>query len=111
QEMADRVGVINRGELILVEEKAALMQKLGKKQLILQLASPLDAVPEALSNYHLALSDDHKELTYTYDKAGERTGITSLLQDLREGGVTFKDLRTEESSLEDIFVSLVRGGA
>jgi ABC-2 type transport system ATP-binding protein len=108
EEMADRVGVINHGELIVVEEKAELMRKLGKKQLILQLHAGLDAVPPALAAHGLDLSDDGTELTYTYDTQAERTGITTLLRSLNEAGVKFRDLRTTQSSLEDIFVNLVK---
>jgi ABC-2 type transport system ATP-binding protein len=107
EEMADRVGVINRGELVLVEEKAALMRKLGRKQLTLQLQKPLDAVPPALSRHGLELSPDGCRLVYTYDTKGERTGITALLQDLAATGVRFSDLSTSQSSLEEIFVNLV----
>ena len=107
EEMADRVGVINKGEIILVEEKAELMRKLGKKQLTLQLQAKLDAVPASLSAYALELSPDGMELTYTYDTRRERTGITTLLQTLSEAGVRFRDLQTSQSSLEEIFVSLV----
>ncbi len=108
EEMADRVGVINKGEIILVEDKANLMQKLGKKQLKLHLQSSIDAVPPALSAYDLELSNGGHELIYNYDTQGERTGITSLLGDLRNAGIRFADLETNQSSLEDIFVSLVR---
>jgi ABC-2 type transport system ATP-binding protein len=108
EEMADRVGVINKGEIILVEEKANLMQKLGKKRLTVHLQGRLDAVPPALAPYRLELSDEGRELTYDYDTKGERTGITSLLSDLRDAGIRFSDLDTTQSSLEDIFVSLVR---
>lgn len=108
EEMADRVGVISHGEIILVEEKVELMRKLGKKQLALQLHEPLDQIPIALSAYHLELSEDGNELIYTYDTQSERTGITGLLSDLSQAGVKFKDLNTTQSSLEDIFVSLVR---
>ena len=107
EEMADRVGVINKGEIILVEEKAELMRKLGKKQLTLQLQKKLDAVPARLA-YQLTLSPDGLELTYNYDTRGERTGITSLLDELRAANIRFKDLRTTQSSLEEIFVSLVQ---
>ncbi|MEZ5815963.1 MAG: ABC transporter ATP-binding protein [Hyphomicrobiaceae bacterium] len=107
EEMADRVGVINRGELIVVEEKAELMRKLGRKQLTLELAGPLTEVPEALSPFGLILSRDGKELTYSYDTKAERTGITRLLQALAEAGIRFRDLRTSQSSLEEIFVELV----
>jgi ABC-2 type transport system ATP-binding protein len=108
EEMADRVGVINKGEIILVEEKAKLMQKLGKKQLKLHLLSRIDAVPPALSAYQLELSNGGDELVYNYDTKGDRTGITSLLGDLRNAGIRFGDLETNQSSLEDIFVDLVR---
>ena len=108
EEMADRVGVINKGEIILVEEKAKLMQKLGRKRMKLHLSGRLADVPAALSAYNLALADDGKELVYTYDTKSERTGITSLLADLRDAGIKFSDLETTQSSLEDIFVSLVR---
>jgi ABC-2 type transport system ATP-binding protein len=106
--MADRIGVINKGEIILVEDKAGLMQKLGRKQLTLHLQNKIDAVPEALAAYKLDLSDGGCELTYDYDTKGERTGITSLLSDLRNAGIRISDLDTKQSSLEDIFVSLVR---
>jgi ABC-2 type transport system ATP-binding protein len=109
EQMADRIGVIHKGELILVEDKAELMRKLGKKQLTLQLQKPLDAIPDALAAYHLTLSADGNELTYTYDTQGERTGITALLKELNSSGIRFKDLHTTETSLEDIFVDLVRG--
>src|SRR5262245_9984868 len=110
EEMADRVGVINKGELILVEDKAELMTKLGKKQLIVQLTKQLAAVPPELAAYHLTLNPDGSELTYTYDTHGERTGITALLQDLARASIEFSDLRTTQSSLEDIFVDVVRQG-
>ena len=108
EEMADRIGVINKGEIILVEDKAGLMQKLGRKQLKLHLQSKVDAIPPALAAYNLELSGDGCELTYHYDTQGERTFITSLLSDLRDAGIRFYDLDTIQSSLEDIFVSLVR---
>ena len=111
EEMADRVGVINRGELILVEEKATLMQKLGKKQLMLELQEPLAALPPSLAAYALTLNPDGTELTYSYDTQGERTGITALLRDLSEAGIRYKDLSTRQNSLEQIFVDLVRKGA
>jgi ABC-2 type transport system ATP-binding protein len=111
EEMADRVGVIARGELILVEEKAALMQKLGRKQLTLQLSEPLDAIPEALSPYRLELAAGGRELVYTYRTAAEGAGIAALLSDLTAAGIAFGDLQTSQSSLEDIFVGLVRGQA
>jgi ABC-2 type transport system ATP-binding protein len=108
EEMADRVGVITKGEIILVEDKANLMQKLGKKRLTLHLQHKIDAIPAPLSPYHLALSEDGWQLSYDYNTRGERTGITSLLSDLRTAGLRFADLETKQSSLEDIFVSLVR---
>ncbi len=108
EEMADRIGVIHKGELILVEEKAELMHKLGKKQLTLHLAAPLAAVPEALAGYGLELSGARDAITFTYDTKGERTGITALLADLSAAGIRFRDLETRQSSLEDIFVSLVQ---
>jgi ABC-2 type transport system ATP-binding protein len=108
EEMADRIGVINKGEIILVEDKAALMQKLGKKRLKLHLQGKVDAIPAALSAYNLELTEDRNHLIYTYDTKGERTGITSLLSDLRDAGIRFYDLDTTQSSLEEIFVSLVR---
>jgi ABC-2 type transport system ATP-binding protein len=108
EEMADRVGVINKGEIVLVEEKANLMQKLGKKRLKLHLQNSIDTIPPALASYNLVLSDQGSALTYDYDTKGERTGITSLLSDLRDAGIRFSDLDTVKSSLEDIFVSLVR---
>jgi ABC-2 type transport system ATP-binding protein len=108
EEMADRIGVINKGEIILVEEKAGLMQKLGKKRLKLHLQGRIDAIPPALADYNLELSDGGCEVIYTYDTKSERTGITSLLSDLRDAGIRFHDLDTTQSSLEDIFVSLVR---
>jgi len=107
EEMADRVGVIRKGELIVVEEKTALMRKLGKKQLKLQLAEPIDAVPGELSDWGLQLSDDGRELSYTFDAKADRTGIPSLLARMRDIGLAFKDLDTHQSSLEDIFVDLV----
>src|SRR5437762_7021671 len=107
EEMADRVGVISKGELILVEDKNVLMHKLGKKQLTLQLQHPLAQLPAALSAYPLELVSGGGELTYTYDAQGERIGIAELLKDLGDAGIQFKDLHTTQSSLEDIFVSLV----
>jgi ABC-2 type transport system ATP-binding protein len=109
QEMADRIGVINGGELVLVEDKDALMKKMGRKQLLLQLRSPLQQIPADLATaFPLELSADGQELVYTYDSHGERTGITTLLNRLGEQGISIRDLQTRESSLEDIFVSLVR---
>ncbi len=107
EEMADRVGVIRKGELILVEEKTKLMQKLGKKQLTLNLSEPLAAVPPELGEWNLALQADGTELLYAFDGHAERTGIPSLLRRMSDLGITFKDLNTRESSLEDIFVDLV----
>ena len=109
EEMADRIGVINKGEIILVEDKAALMRKLGRKQLTLHLHQPLAVIPEALAAHRLTLADHGSELVYTYDTQGERTGITALLADLNKAGIRFRDLNTTQSSLEDIFVDLVRG--
>jgi ABC-2 type transport system ATP-binding protein len=108
EEMADRIGVINKGEIVLVEDKNTLMRKLGKKQLTLQLQSPLSAVPEALADRQIELRDHGLELVYTFDTQAETTGIASLLRHLRDAGIDFKDLHTSESSLEDIFVSLVK---
>jgi ABC-2 type transport system ATP-binding protein len=108
EEMADRVGVISHGEIILVEDKTELMRKLGKKRLTLQLPQALDGIPPRLAAYPLELSADRKELTYTYDTRGARSDIAMLLQDLNDAGIRFKDLQTEQSSLEEIFVSLVR---
>jgi ABC-2 type transport system ATP-binding protein len=111
EEMADRVGVINHGELVLVEDKATLMRKLGKRQLAVTLQQPMDAVPQALADLPLELGEGGHALVYTYDVQREDTGIAGLLRRLGEQGVEFKDLNTSESSLEDIFVSLVRNGA
>ena len=108
EEMADRIGVISKGEIILVEDKAVLMQKLGKKQLKMQLQNPLAAIPAELAGHPLELSADGNELTYTFDVQSEKTGIAALLRRLNEHGIDFKDLQSSESSLEDIFVSLVR---
>jgi ABC-2 type transport system ATP-binding protein len=110
EEMADRVGVINNGEIILVEDKAELMRKLGKKQLTLELPEPIEAIPAALTRHNLTLAGGGRELIYTYDTKGERTGITSLLEDCKLAGIRFRDLRTTQSSLEDIFVGLVGHG-
>ena len=108
EEMADRIGVIRKGELILVEDKATLMRKLGRKQLTLQLQAPLERVPEGLAGLPLELSADGAALVYTFDAQAEETGIAPLLRRLHEQGIDFKDLHSSESSLEDIFVSLVR---
>jgi ABC-2 type transport system ATP-binding protein len=107
--MADRVGVIDKGEIVLVEDKAALMGKLGKKQLTLELRQPIPSIPPPLASYGLDLSEDGKRLTYTFAGANEQTSIASLLRQLIELGVDFYDLQTRESSLEEIFVSLVGG--
>ncbi len=108
QEMADRVGVINRGEIVLVEEKAELMQKLGRKQLILDLQKKLGDIPEPLAGYTLEIADGGHQLVYTYDTQAERTGIATLLRTLNEAGIRVRDLNTKQSSLEEIFVDLVR---
>ena len=107
EEMADRVGVINKGELILVEEKTELMKKLGRKVLHLQLAEPIQAIPDALSDWKLELSEDGGQLTYEFDAKADRTGVPSLLAAMRDAGIGFKDLDTHQSSLEDIFVGLI----
>ena len=107
EDMADRIGVINKGEIILVEDKNELMRKLGQKQLALHLQKKLDAVPSELSAYNLKLAADGMELVFTYDSQVERTGITGLLTDLNRAGIRFRDLQTTQSSLEDIFVGLV----
>jgi ABC-2 type transport system ATP-binding protein len=107
EQMADRVGVILKGEIILVEDKAELMHKLGKKRLRLELLSPIDAIPAALEPYKLEIGDGGTALTYTYDTQAERTGITALLAELAGNGIRFKDLETRQSSLEEIFVGLV----
>ena len=108
EDMADRVGVINHGEIILVEDKAELMRKLGKKQLTLELRERLEAIPATLAAHNLKLTGGGKELTYSYDTKSERTEMTALLDDLHRAGIAFKDLQTTQSSLEDIFVDLVR---
>jgi ABC-2 type transport system ATP-binding protein len=110
EEMADRIGVINNGEIILLEEKAELMRELGKKELTLQLHSRLDEVPGQLAGYRLELAQDGTELVYTYDRQTERTDITALLADLNAAGIEFNDLQTRQSSLEEIFVDLVKEG-
>jgi ABC-2 type transport system ATP-binding protein len=108
EEMADRVGVISKGEIILVENKAELMRKLGRKQLTLHLQNTLQLVPPELADYHLELANGGSDLIYTYDTQGDPTSIATLLEDLDKAGISFKDLQTTQSSLEDIFVSLVR---
>lgn len=108
EEMADRIGVIRKGEIILVEDKDVLMHKLGKKQLTLQLKHPLASIPAELASYGLELADEGHALVFTFDAQREHTGIAELLKDLAQHGIDFKDLQSSESSLEDIFVSLVR---
>ena len=105
--IADRVGVIHNGEIILIENKSELMSKLGKKQMILDLTKSVNSIPPTLDKFGLDLSDDGKQLTYTYDTQAERTGITTLLSALHSAGISFNDLNTTQSSLEDIFVNLV----
>jgi ABC-2 type transport system ATP-binding protein len=107
EEMADRIGVINKGEIVVVEEKAELIRKLGRKLLTLDLQKRLDAIPAGLNGHKLALGAGGHQLIYTYDSQGDRTGIAALLKDLSEAGIRFKDLSTQQSSLEDIFVGLV----
>ena len=110
EEIADRIGVINHGQILLVEEKKALMAKLGRKQMTVELAEPVAAIPDALSPYGLTLSEDGHKLVYEFDSSGERTGISSLLSALSQCGLRVKDISTEQSSLEDIFVELVGTG-
>lgn len=107
EEMADRVGVISKGELILVEEKNALMKKLGRKTLTLNLAEPLDVIPDSLSDWQLQLAGEGHELVYEFDTQAEATGVPSLLRRMSDLGIAFKDLNTKQSSLEEIFVGLV----
>ena len=107
EEMADRIGVINKGEIVVVEEKAEMIRKLGHKQLTLDLHKPLGAIPAGLNGHNLTLASGGGQLVYTYDSQSERTGIAALLKDLSEAGIRFKDLSTQQSSLEDIFVGLV----
>jgi ABC-2 type transport system ATP-binding protein len=111
EEMADRIGVINKGEIILVEEKNALMAQLGEKRLILTLQRPLESIPEALTTYRLELSNDKSHLVYTFHADREKSRIAALFRDLAEAGIDFKDLQTRESSLEEIFVNLVRSNS
>ena len=108
EEIADRVGVINNGELLLIEDKTELMQKLGRKELTIELRQSIDSIPESLQQYALRLSDSGTHLTYSYDVKSERTGITALLQSVNNAGLNLKDLHTSQSSLEDIFVNLVK---
>jgi ABC-2 type transport system ATP-binding protein len=110
EQMADRVGVINKGELIVVDEKTELMRKLGQKRLTLHLAQPLAAIPDALGAFNLTLGHEGRDLIYTYDTQAERTGITRLLAAVGAAEIRFRDLETTQSSLEDIFIGLVRGG-
>jgi ABC-2 type transport system ATP-binding protein len=110
EEMADRIGVIAKGKLLLVEDKTELMRKLGKKQVTLMLPQPLAAVPESLGEYELALSPDGRQLTYTYDTRSESRGIVDFIRHVHDAGVQYTDLQTKQSSLEEIFVSLVEGG-
>jgi len=107
QEMADRIGVINKGEIILVEDKKTLMRKLGKKQLTLNLSTPLAAIPADLRDERLDLSADGKNLVYTFDSVSQKSAITEIMKKISDHGIDFNDLHTKESSLEDIFVSLV----
>jgi ABC-2 type transport system ATP-binding protein len=109
--IADRIGVINKGELLLVEDKAALMSRMGRKEMRIELTEPVDRLPERLAGYGLQVEDCGLVLVYGYDTTGERTGITSLLQSLQEAGLTLRDVQTSQSSLEDIFVGLVREDA
>jgi ABC-2 type transport system ATP-binding protein len=108
EEIADRIGVIDKGQLLLIEEKSALMQRLGQKKLIIELQQRLAQLPEKLFGYDIDLAEDGLSLTYSYDMRSTRTGITQLLADLYESGVSFKDLQTKQSSLEDIFINLIR---
>jgi ABC-2 type transport system ATP-binding protein len=107
QEMADRIGIINKGEIVLIEEKTVLMKKLGRRKLTLQLRNPLQSVPADLAQWQLELTNGGTQLVYTFDTQRERTGIATLLSKLGEHGISIRDLQTSESSLEDIFVSLV----
>lgn len=111
EEIADRVGIISGGELLLVDEKDTLMRELGKKQLALDLKQPVSSLPESLASYDLELSEDGMQLIYTYSTAGERTGITALLQAINAAGLSLRDLKTSQSSLEEIFVKLVKSKA
>ena len=106
--IADRVGVINKGEILLVDDKAELMRRMGRKEMRIELAAPVAALPESLAGYDLSIAPDGESLAYVYDTEGERTGITSLLKDLQAAGLTLRDIQTSQSSLEDIFVDLVK---
>jgi ABC-2 type transport system ATP-binding protein len=105
--IADRIGVIAKGEILLVEDKQALMTRMGQKQLQIDLAAPVDAIPASLAGYNLESIEEGRALIYTYDTKGDRTGITTLLGDLAKAGLVMRDLQTRQSSLEDIFVDLV----
>jgi ABC-2 type transport system ATP-binding protein len=111
EEMADRVGVINKGRLILVEDKAVLMEKMGKRQLTIQLQAPLSALPDDLAGYRLELADEGHQLVYSFDAKGDETGIAGLMRGLHAAGLDFKDIQTSQNSLEDIFVGLVGAGS
>lgn len=108
EEMADRVGVINKGQIILVDDKDSLMKKMGKRQLILHLQNPIDKIPEDINGHPLELSDDGEQLIYTFDSQSDHTGIATVIRKLNESGISFRDIHSSESSLEEIFVSLVR---
>lgn len=108
EEIADRIGIINKGELMLVEKKDDLMQKLGKRQLILELSNDLQQVPESLGKFNLELAEDNRQLIYTYNTQGEHTGVTILLDELNKAGIEVQDIRTKQTRLEDIFVELVK---
>jgi ABC-2 type transport system ATP-binding protein len=110
EDLADRIGIINHGELMLVKEKQALLRSLGRKQLIVDLQAPLDSLPPALGAAGLVLTEDGCQLIYDYDSTARQTGITKVLADMRDAGIAFADLRTSQSSLEDIFVTLVQQG-
>jgi len=107
EEIADRIGVISGGELLLIEDKQVLMQKLGKKQLVLEIKDAIESIPEQLKHYDLRLDENGSKIVYTYDTGGDSTGITKLLQTIQEAGLQLKDMQTTQSSLEDIFVTLL----
>ncbi len=106
--IADRIGIINDGKLMLVEDKTALMKQMGRKQMMIELHEPLESIPDNLSSYKLEMTRDGHQLVYNYDVSGKRTGITALLKDLNESGISLKDIQTKQSSLEEIFVDLVK---
>ena len=108
--IADRVGIIRNGELLLVEQKETLMQRMGQREMIIELSDPIDAVPASLSDYNLEYSTNDQTLTYRYEVSGERTGIASLFADIKNAGIVLRDVHTRQSSLEDIFVDLVNTG-